>query len=101
MTIISRKGRVYFLLLKNKKNHWIFGVCLLFGFVILSGVVRLNSQIVGAAGDYSVAYVIQNDWGTGATINFPAISTLRDCGTVFIPKTGLPSRSPIKCIMGR
>jgi rhamnogalacturonan endolyase len=70
MTIISRKGRVYFLLLKNKKNHWIFGVCLLFGFVILSGVVRLNSQIVGAAGDYSVAYVIQNDWGTGATINF-------------------------------
>jgi rhamnogalacturonan endolyase len=77
---VARIGRPYikmegveFLSVKNQKKLSMVAVCLLLGLVAIS-VIRPNTQIVKAAGDYSVEYVVQIDWGTGATVNVTLIN---------------------------
>ncbi|HYH03509.1 MAG TPA: cellulose binding domain-containing protein, partial [Bacillota bacterium] len=54
---------------REKASLTVLAVCLLFGVIMLNGVIHPNAQTVSAASDYSVEYVIQNDWGTGANVS--------------------------------
>ena len=47
----------------------IWAVCLVLGASLLSGLIHPGVLTVNAASDYSVDYVIENDWGTGATVS--------------------------------
>ncbi|HYH03259.1 MAG TPA: carbohydrate-binding domain-containing protein, partial [Bacillota bacterium] len=54
---------------RNIKNGMVLAIAILLGFCMLNGFIQLNNQAVSAATTYTVEYVIQNDWGTGANVN--------------------------------
>jgi lysophospholipase L1-like esterase len=54
---------------KNTKQLIMLVAGLLLGIAMMNDMMRLNSQIASAANDYSVVYVIGNDWGSGASVN--------------------------------
>jgi hypothetical protein len=54
---------------RSMKQLIVFAAFLVLGIFILPCLMRPNSQTASAANDFSVEYVVQNDWGSGATVN--------------------------------